>query len=111
MKSETDKHWDHQAGEEKDSSKVNLADIAQRELEFEVIRPFLQSNWRLLEVGCGNGFSTSRFRKLVKWVDAFDFSDAMIARAKRDWGEENNKFFQDSVLEPKCVTPPYDAAI
>lgn len=111
MKSDTDRHWDGQAKTEVDSSKVNLADVAQRELEFAAIKPLLNNTWRLLEVGCGNGYSTAKFRKCVSWVDAFDYSELMIERAKRDWGEQNNRFFADNVLDPQSLDPPYDAVV
>jgi len=47
----------------------------------------------------------------VAHVDAFDYSENMVARARATYGETNNRFFCDSVLDPKHVKPPYDAAL
>jgi 2-polyprenyl-3-methyl-5-hydroxy-6-metoxy-1,4-benzoquinol methylase len=66
---------------------------------------------RVLEVGCGNGFSTDRFRSLVEHIDAFDYAGQMIERAKRTFGETNNRFIHDSVLRPQFLEGPYDAVI
>jgi ubiquinone/menaquinone biosynthesis C-methylase UbiE len=66
---------------------------------------------KLLEVGCGNGFSTNRFRALVKHVDAFDYSEEMISRAKETFGQTNNRFIHDNVLAPQRLSGPYDAVV
>ena len=48
----------------------------------------------------------------VKHVDAFDYSENMIERARSTYGEENNRFFHGSVLSrATCDTRTYDAAI
>jgi SAM-dependent methyltransferase len=65
----------------------------------------------VVEVGCGNGYSTRRFRELVAHVDAFDYAENMIERAKSSVGETNNRFIIDNVLAPEHLSPPYDTAI
>ena len=57
-------------------------DIFQREMEYDYICRYLEPHMRVLEVGCGNGFSTERFRALVVHVDAFDYAEKMIERAR-----------------------------
>lgn len=86
-------------------------DIFQRELEYDYVGRYLTSAMTVLEVGCGNGFSTNRFRGLVTHIDAFDYSENMIERARATFGETNNRFIHDNVLEPKHLAPGYDAAI
>ncbi|MFC1544784.1 class I SAM-dependent methyltransferase [Gemmatimonadota bacterium] len=111
MKSGTDKFWNERAGKMKSGVAVNLLDTCQREMEFDYISRYLDKTQRVLEVGCGNGYSTSVFREQVKWVDAMDYSAEMVTRAKNETGETNNRFFEDSILEPRHIQPPYDIVI
>jgi SAM-dependent methyltransferase len=110
-KSDTDRFWSQRAASEGDAVHVNIGDVNQRELEYELLLPHLRPSDRLLEVGCGMGFSTARFRERVKHVDAFDYSEEMIQRAIRTYGETNNRFFHDDVLDARRVQPPYDVAV
>lgn len=86
-------------------------DVFQRDLEYAEIERHLSPDMRLLETGCGNGYSTSRFRKLVQHVDAFDYSEEMIARARASVGETNNRFLHDNVLAPQRLEGPYDCVL
>src|SRR5215207_5461335 len=65
----------------------------------------------VLEVGCGNGFSTERFRPLVKHIDAFDYAEDMVARARATFGETNNRFIHDNILDPKHLADSYDTVV
>jgi len=107
----TDLHWNRRAETVAHDHEVNLMDVFQRELEFDAVEADLRSEMRVLEVGCGNGFSTDRFRRYVRHVDAFDKSNEMVERAKRSFGEKNNRFFQDDVLAPKSIDGDYDCVI
>lgn len=86
-------------------------DVFQRNLEFDQVCADLRPDMHALEVGCGNGFSTDRFRSLVRHVDAFDKSPEMIDRARRSYGETNNKFFEDDVVAPQVIRDEYDCVI
>jgi len=110
-KSPTDLFWNQRVLDETDDTKVNIADTVQRELELEFVSRNLPSSSNLLEVGCGNGYATQRFRDVVRHVDAFDLSENMIARARQLYGERNNRFFCDNVLTGEDVAPPYDVII
>jgi SAM-dependent methyltransferase len=110
-KSSTDLHWNERAASEKSDALVNIADTVQRELETQFLLPRLSETNRILEVGCGNGYLTEVLRKYVSFVDAFDFSENMIRRAKIVVGERNNRFFHDNVLRPIETQPPYDAIV
>ena len=94
-----------------EDAEVNCADIAQRDLELSMIQPYLEENMSVLEVGCGNGYSTSVIRASVKNVDALDCSEIMIERAKRSFGETNNRFHVEDLLRPKRLAGPYDLAL
>ena len=111
MKSKTDLHWNDRAASVANDVEVNIMDIFQRDLEYEYVCRYLESQMRVLEVGCGNGFSTRRFRELVDHVDAFDFAENMVARARETVGETNNRFIHDDVLNPRSLVGPYDAVI
>ncbi|HBH45855.1 MAG TPA: hypothetical protein DDX47_00600 [Candidatus Jacksonbacteria bacterium] len=104
-------HWDYRAKKVKNDMNINIMDIYQRNLEYEEIIPYLNEKDVVLEVGCGNGYSTSVFRKFVKHIDAFDCSKHMIARAKKAFGEVNNSFLVDNVLRIKKLNKKYDVII
>jgi SAM-dependent methyltransferase len=110
-KTATDLHWNERALSVEDDAEVNVIDVFQREIEYDYVCRYLKSDMSVLEVGCGNGFSTDRFRGLVKHVDAFDYSENMIERAKARFGETNNRFFQDNVLAPEHLTEAYDLIV
>lgn len=110
-KSKTDEHWDSRAKTEKDSNLVNIADISQRKLETDFILEHLDESHSVLEAGCGNGFLTDIIRSNVKHVDAFDYAENMIERAKSEQGEKNNKFFFDNILDPKDWSSQYDSIV
>ena len=86
-------------------------DIFQRDLEYNYICQYLKPHMRVLEVGCGNGYSTNLFRALTQHVDAFDYSEDMIERAKASFGERNNRFIHDNILALRHIHELYDAVI
>jgi SAM-dependent methyltransferase len=108
---ETDLHWKRRAATVADDIDVNTQDVFQRDVEFHYIERYLTKEMRLLEVGCGNGFSTARLRDLVAYVDALDFAPDMVERARRTYGEENNRFFCDDIRDPKETRGPYEAIL
>lgn len=108
---QTDRHWSERAASVALDHEVNLMDVFQRELEFGQVCADLREGMNVLEVGCGNGFSTNRFRSLVRHVDAFDKSPEMIERARRTFGEANNRFIEDDVLAPRIVHDQYDCVV
>jgi SAM-dependent methyltransferase len=110
-KTATDRHWDARARDEIDGSKVNIADLAQRTVENDFVLAHLLPSDEVLEVGCGNGYSTSEIRRRVSAVDAFDFSESMIVAAKTLHGETNNRFFVHSVLAPSGIDCRYDKVV
>lgn len=110
-KSATDVHWNERAVNEKNPAAVNIADISQRELETQFLLKHLLPSDRILEVGCGNGFLTNTLRQKVSHVDAFDYAENMIEKAKDIYGEKNNRFFHDNVLAPSNWQNQYDAIV
>jgi SAM-dependent methyltransferase len=110
-KTTTDLHWNDRAASVAEDVEVNLMDIFQREIEYDYVCRYLTADMRVLEVGCGNGFSTKRFRELVSHVDAFDYAERMIERAREAFGETNNRFIHDNLLAPEHLEGPYDTTI
>ncbi len=110
-KSFTDIHWDERAINEKDVAAVNIADVSQRELETEFLLKHLRPSDRVLEVGCGNGFLTDVLRQAVNHVDAFDYAENMVEKAKVSFGEKNNRFFHDNLLAPANLQGQYDVIV
>jgi ubiquinone/menaquinone biosynthesis C-methylase UbiE len=110
-KSSTDEYWNQRAVTEPDLAKVNMPDTVQRDLELKFVFEHLWQGARLVEVGCGNGYVSQQLRERVAFVDAFDYAENMIERARTTHGETNNRFFHDSVLEPRFTKGPYDIAL
>ena len=92
--------WNERALTESDEAKVNIHDTVQRDLELDFVLAHLPPVGRVLEVGCGNGYVTQRIRERTGFVDAFDFSENMIERARAACGEANNLFFMAASLSP-----------
>lgn len=111
QKSDTDQFWDKRARTEEDDAKVNISDTTQRDFELDFVLPNILPTDRVVEIGCGNGFVAEKLRQKAAFVDSFDYSANMVDRARSTFGEQNNRFFQDSILDPRDVAPPYDVAI
>jgi len=111
VKSETDRHWNERAKSGIDVAKINIDDTVQRDLELQFVLQNLDRGARVLEVGCGNGYVTQQLRERVAFIDAFDFAENMIEHGRKRYGETNNRFFHDSVLDPKNTQGPYDIAV
>ena len=104
-------YWNERAQSVKSEKNVNIGDIFQREIEYDYFCRYLKKEMTVFEVGCGNGYSTARFRPLVHRIDSIDKAENMIKRAKSDVGEENNTFILDNILKPEIIKGPYDAGI
>jgi SAM-dependent methyltransferase len=112
LKTQTDEHWDERARGVDVAASVNIEDVYQRDLELEFACGQLTGNERLLEVGCGNGFNTTKYRDSVMSIDAFDLSGDMITRAKRDHPDPKIRYYQASVLDPSAAPAgTYDAVV
>ena len=111
-RSVTDLHWNERALNERNDAKVNIHDTVQRDLELDFVFRHLPTNGHVLEIGCGNGYVTQQLRGRTRQVDAFDFAENMVNRARITFGETNNRFFHGNLLERStCPSEKYDAAI
>lgn len=77
-------YWENQAKEYKDSHWASWGDIHMINLEKELISKYVKSGQTILDVGCGNGFSTFELlKKNPKFVIGIDFTETMINEAKK----------------------------
>jgi SAM-dependent methyltransferase len=80
-----------------------IQDIRTRELEVRAISSYFRDKLNVLEVGCGNGYMAAQLiQRFDITLDAFDFSEEMIALAnKQPIGNRRGHvtFFVGDVLE------------
>lgn len=77
--------WDSRAVRPNtDPSSVTHRDIWQRWLEIETICRYVRKKDRVLDVGCGNGYSTRIFSERCREIIGIDYSDTMIMRAREE---------------------------
>jgi SAM-dependent methyltransferase len=79
------------------ADQVTHRDVWQRWLEIESIAKFLRPTDRVLDVGCGNGYTTRRIAPLVREIVGVDYSPEMIERARREGGERARFHVKDAL--------------
>jgi SAM-dependent methyltransferase len=77
---------------------VTHRDIDQVAVEIDTISSFLNENDILLDIGCGNGFSTFLYAKTCKKAVGIDYAETMIESANKHYQREKLKFAQQDVL-------------
>ena len=102
---ERNEYWDRRAVEIEDDRDVNITDRYQRELEHEQIAKFLKRDMTVLDVGCGNGYSTNYLAKFVDTVVGFDLSWNMIERARQTYEKTNLNFYKGNIDEDIKLIP------
>jgi len=84
-------YWENQAKKHKGSHEASWGDNFMIDLEIETIGRHIADGDSVLDVGCGNGFST--FRQLaahrVKSIIGVDYAAQMISQAKATKAERN----------------------
>ncbi len=95
-----------------------LDDVNLRKMEIKAILKYIQNGQKVLDVGCGNGFSTINFASVKNIsIDGIDYSKQMIENAKKLFTLKKNnikgkvKFFQSDVLNNKIEENKYDVII
>jgi len=80
-----------------------IQDIRTRKLEMDAIFSYLRDGWRVLEVGCGNGYTAQTIvERFAIDLDATDLSPDLIALAKErkiDHAKGQVNFQQADILE------------
>lgn len=92
--SEIKKYWDEQAKLHGINANATTQDTWMRQIEIDYIVDFLDSFddlKRVLDIGCGNGFSTIQYKIRVPKHQYMggDYSDCMIDAAKKLRGDHN----------------------
>jgi SAM-dependent methyltransferase len=86
--------WESRAADPSlDATQVTHPDIWQRWLEIETIKRLLWREAIVIDVGCGNGFSTKQLAPLVKRIVGIDQSEGMIRRAREESALPSNASF------------------
>jgi len=77
------------------------------------VRPYLDKNGIMLELGCGVGRWSMVFSKFVKGIDAFDYSSSFIKTARMLAGKKNihNVNFECADLVDISLTRQYDYVV
>ena len=105
------KFWDKIADK---YAKQPIADEASYEKKLKVTQDYLQSDWSVLEFGCGTGSTAIIHAPFVKHIRAIDISSAMIkiARDKAEAQNINNISFERVTIEELEVEDcTYDAVL
>ncbi|GBF32292.1 methyltransferase [Desulfocucumis palustris] len=83
------KYWDDQARKFGSAANATTQDVYMRQIEINYISEFLSSfkkPLRVLDIGCGNGFSTMEYKSRVPWHSYVggDYSEDMIFIANNE---------------------------
>lgn len=106
-------YWDGRARDASlEQDLVTHRDRFQRQLEIDILLQYLPRGQRVLDVGCGNGFSTAKLAPLCAHVIGIDYSAPMIERARKEFGRLTNVEFRvQDVLQPELPPDSFDVAI
>lgn len=115
---EIKQYWDQKATTTKEYiPDITMKDICLRELEIESIINLLKSYGLkdVIDIGCGNGYSTFRFNKYAQNILGVDYSEEMIKKCIENQemiADKNISFQSADVLElSEIVDKKFDVAI
>lgn len=106
--------WEKQAKSIPDFECVTLPDLALRHIEIDKISTYLNTNQRVLDFGCGNGYSSLFFAQQCKQVVGIDFSPSLIEQAKKQAqarGIENASFICGDSLTVELAPQSFDVCV
>lgn len=87
---ETLDYWNDRALNTEGDEFVTHLDVYQRKLEIDEIVKYIKPDDRILDIGCGNGYSTNIFSNYCKEITGCDFSPEMIKRAEKENSRNSN---------------------
>ena len=85
------KYWESKASEEGDNPSSTIKDHEFREMEIAVISKYLKDRDVVLDIGCGNGFSTACYSEKVSKITGADYIQDFIDWANKLYVNENNR--------------------
>ncbi len=98
--------WDRRAQDPSNNdSEVTHRDIWQRWLEIETLKRYLRPDDRLLDVGCGAGYTTRLLAPQVRAAVGVDYSESMIERARAAADQKTLTFEVGDVMTLEPGTP------
>jgi len=92
-------YWEERGAAKSDGSLVTHRDADQVSMETELILSLINEKDTLLDIGCGNGYSTSLYSEKCKKVVGIDYARSMIEAATKHHCAENLRFERFDVLE------------
>lgn len=115
MRLKIQKHYDNEVQVYGNSAKCTMPDLFVKNLEVQKIVQVLekivsQKKLKILEVGCGNGYTISKLQKFDAQITGIDSNINMIKHAKKR-KLKNTHFLHDSILEPKLKAGTFDVII
>lgn len=116
MDSAVREFWDKRAESHKDSDLATCPDSHYRKLEISRIIPHIQKHAKILDVGCGNGYSTFKFAEAMPSakIIGIDYSVSMIKYAintMRIKQSKNVSFMVSNVLDVSRLQMKFDIII
>lgn len=109
LRKENQDFWTGRAKEIEQEKQVTHNDFWLRHVEIELIKRYLKPSDRVLDVGCGNGYTCRQIASLVQDVVGVDINQAMIDRAIKESGKENFTYHCNEFLD--MIAPIYDVII
>lgn len=106
-------YWEQKAEKSGNLPTSTIRDHEARELSLHILKQYLKKSDNLLDVGCGNGFSTFEYAKIVKKALGVDYIPEFIEVAKRKYGKKvkNLEFEAKDVLDWDLPDNTYTKAI
>jgi len=97
-----------------DPNTRSLIDENLRKLEEGVVLRHLEPNFELIDIGCGDGYSTIEYAARVKRCVGVESSDYLREKAKAKFaqlGMKNTEFFAGDILDLKAYRQQFDLAV
>ncbi len=90
--------WSHKNSQGNEGKLVTHGDIQQVNIEISLISSLIKATDKLLDIGCGNGFSTDIYAQKCETAVGLDYSTAMVASANKAFNTPKLYFIEGNVL-------------
>lgn len=91
--------WEERGISRLNGELVTHRDIDQVKLEIDFVLSFIKKKDTLLDIGCGNGYSTFMYAQKCKRVVGIDYAQNMIKAAEKKYKAKNVVFKKQNVLQ------------
>lgn len=75
--------WNREAQEWGENPRVTIRDHYYRLLEIDTVLPMIRGGDKVLDIGCGTGFSSIFYAQVVNEMIGADYAELMVERAQR----------------------------